>query len=121
MTGVKPDFNVATGTLTIPDLEGVEYRINGHVVEGEVQLDKTTVVTRSAKRGYKLAKGAEKVFKFEVSKRQLETDDVNVDVEVVTEDDPKPAEAIEGLSAGSTPQSPGQDSGRGFNRGSVNR
>ena len=72
MTGVKPEFDSSTNTLKIPDLEGVEYRIGGHLVEGEVKIDKNTTVLRSAKPGFELAKGAETVFKFVVAKDEAE-------------------------------------------------
>lgn len=117
MTTIKPTFNAGTSTISIPTVEGVDFKIGGQIVEGDVEISKNTVVRRFAKPGFKLAKGSETEFKFVVS----EPAEKPAEVEVKTEDKPKPAEAIEGLSAGNTPQSPGQDSGRGFGGGSVNR
>ena len=119
MTTIKPWFNAEAGTLTIPEVEGVDFKINGQIVEGDVQISKTTVVRRSAKPGFKLAKGSETEFEFVVPKDASKP--AEKPAEVKTEDKPKPAEAIEGLSAGNTPQSPAQDSGRGFSGGSINR
>lgn len=112
MTGVKPDFNTSTQVITIPDLEGVEYLVNGRPVEGEVKIERTTVVHRRAKRGYQLAKGAETVFKFEVPKKEKSAD---VKVDKVVVDDNKVDEAADPVvvtSPGNTSENPAQGSPR---------
>lgn len=110
MTGVKPDFDSATNTLTIPDLDGVEYRIGGKVVEGQIEIRQNTTVRRSAKPGYQLARGAEKVFEYKVSKAEPKPAETDVEVDVDKVEDP--ADPVEVTSPGNTPENPAQGTPR---------
>jgi hypothetical protein len=55
VTATEPAYNSATDTVTIPTVTGVEYRINGEVVTGDVVLTEDTIVTANATVGYQLA------------------------------------------------------------------
>jgi hypothetical protein len=48
-----PTYDSATDTITIPTVNGVEYRINGEPVIGSVVITEDTVVTAVPVAGYK--------------------------------------------------------------------
>lgn len=48
-----PTYNPTTKVITIPTVVGVEYRINGEVVSGDVTITKDTVVTARPTSGHK--------------------------------------------------------------------
>lgn len=111
----KPSFDEATKTITIPEVDKVVHTINGVPVTGDVKINRTTTVRISAAQGYKLAKGVQTDYKFVVSKDEPKVAEKSV------EDQPNPAPPVEGLTAGSDPQAPGQDSGRRVSGGSFPR
>lgn len=70
-------FDSETHVLTVPAVDGVVYTIGGRVVEGEVQLDKTSVVHASSLPGYSFPKGAQKEFEYVVEPIVFEPGDVD--------------------------------------------
>ena len=55
VVATAPTFDTATNTLTIPNITGVEYTIDGEVVTaGEVEIDETVDVVARATDGYYL-------------------------------------------------------------------
>ena len=87
MSNLKPSFNSSTNTISIPDVEGVEFLIGGKPVEGDVVIRRDTRVRVRAERGYVLAKGSELEYRFEASKL-----DAPKEVETVPDEQPKPAD-----------------------------
>lgn len=65
MSKTAPTFE--NNVITIPDVPGVEYKINGYPVKGQVEIQTDTQVSVRAERGYKLAPSVqqEHEFKFE--------------------------------------------------------
>ena len=57
-TATQPSFNGATDTITIPDVEGVEYTINDEPVTGDVHITGPTEVVAHPELGYYLATGS---------------------------------------------------------------
>lgn len=53
VTPTAPTFNAETGVITIPNVTGVEYQINGVAVTGTVTITVPTVVEARALAGYK--------------------------------------------------------------------
>lgn len=49
-----PQFDADTNTISLPAVKGVEYKIDGYPVEGEVKIVRDTTVSVRAARGYKL-------------------------------------------------------------------
>lgn len=92
-------FDSDTNVLTVGSVEGVNYFIKGRRVEGEVQLDKTTVVTAKPAPGRTFPKGTVSEFKFEVGE---------------TESDPvaQNADPVDADTAGSTPENVAQQSSK---------
>jgi hypothetical protein len=52
VTPVAPTYNSTTDLVTIPDVEGVVYKINGVVVTGDVPITTDTVVTANPEATY---------------------------------------------------------------------
>lgn len=84
-------FDSDTNVLTVAAVDGVNYFIRGRRVEGEVKLDKTTVVTAKPAPGRSFPKGTVSEFKFEVGE---------------TKPDPvaQNADPVDENTAGSTPE-----------------
>jgi hypothetical protein len=52
---VEPTYDAATDTVTIPTVTGVDYRIDGEIVTGNVVITEDTVVTATPQNGYVFA------------------------------------------------------------------
>jgi hypothetical protein len=53
-TAAQPTYTSSTHTIAIPVTTGIDYRINGAIVAGNVVITKNTVVTATPKVGYTL-------------------------------------------------------------------
>lgn len=53
VTPTAPTYNATTDTITIPNVTGVVYKINGEVVSGSVVITTDTVVTANPAPGYR--------------------------------------------------------------------
>lgn len=105
---VEPEFS--GNTITIPEREGVDYRVGGRVVTGELEIKKRTVVTRSAKPGFKLAKGAVTSFVFTPEEAE-KPKDVQSNGDPADKNQVKdPAQPVVATLAGSDAQNPAQGS-----------
>ncbi len=51
-TPTGPSFNGTTNTITIPNITGLDYRIDGDVVSGDVVITEDTEVTATPETGY---------------------------------------------------------------------
>lgn len=51
-TPVSPSFDGETNTITIPNTEGIDYKVDGVVKTGKVTISKNAEVTATAKKGY---------------------------------------------------------------------
>lgn len=80
-------FDESTNTLTVGSVEGVVYTIGGKPVEGDIVLDKDTVVRAIPAPGYVFTRGVETEFKFEISK---DIPDVDPDEDEPTEENTSP-------------------------------
>lgn len=117
-TSENLEFDESTNTLLVGEVEGVIYKIGGREISGEVQLDKTTVVRAYPAPGFVFPKGVDREFRFEVKKDQGEN---------VKSEEKKPVEAEKPApvdtpanTAGTTPQSPGQDAAQADARTGTN-
>ena len=95
-----PRFDESSNTITIPEVEHVEYLIGGLPVKGEVVIKKNTTVRVRAKRGYVLADSVEKEHRFTAAKLD--------DPKGSSDEKPAPAEPVVVDTAGSTPENAGQ-------------
>lgn len=62
---VNPTYNSSTKTITIPNVPGLIYEINGSAVSGDVTITEDTVVTVKAAPGYKLEQPTDDDWLFE--------------------------------------------------------
>ena len=58
-TPTAPSYNATTDNITIPTVTGVEYRIGGDVVTGDVHITANTLVTANPTAGYYFPEGAD--------------------------------------------------------------
>lgn len=65
-----PSFDEATNTISIPENKGVEYKIRGQLVTGDVEIHRTTVVRVSAAPGRVLHDSVETEHTYEVDKAE---------------------------------------------------
>lgn len=63
---VRPTFDSATDTITIPSVTGVVYLIDGEVVTGNVVITEDTVVKARPASGYRFTNTSDDDFTFEV-------------------------------------------------------
>jgi hypothetical protein len=62
VTPEAPGYDEVTHTLTIPNVTGVQYSITGIIVNGQFQINATTVVHAAPLPGYKFPPGTEDYF-----------------------------------------------------------
>lgn len=96
-------FDKETNTLTVNDVEGVEYRVGSKVLSGEVKLNKTTTVKAYPVRGRVFPHGVEREWTFEVDSSEKSSDEKPTEV-----NDP----SVPAATAGSTPESTGQQASK---------
>jgi hypothetical protein len=102
MSDLKPSFDSSTNTITVPDVEHVEFLIAGRPITGDVEIKRNTTVRVRAERGFVLDKSVEREHRFEVSKKESAP-------EAKTEEKPSETVAPE-VTAGNTPGNPAQGS-----------
>lgn len=106
-------FDDSTNTLTVTDVDGIDYRIGGKVIEGDVKLTKDTVVTARPQPGYTFSKGAQTQFEFEVNQELVEQERSDAiqaarnDSADGDSDSAKPARPVQTRSSGSGDVAPG--------------
>lgn len=106
-----PTFNKETSTISLPEVDGVEYSINGRAVSDDVEIEKTTVVSLSPKPGYVFAKGKQTEYKFYV-----DPDSSTAEVVGEPHKGDVAADAVDVTSPGNTPESPTQGTARSNTR-----
>jgi hypothetical protein len=106
MSDLKPSFDSSTNTITVPDVEHVEFLIAGRPITGDVEIKRNTTVRVRAERGFVLDKSVEREHRFEVSKKETAPE---AKTEEKTEEKPSETVAPE-VTAGNTPGNPAQGS-----------
>lgn len=97
-------FDPDTNTLTVGNVQGVEYTVNGQKVEGEVKITRKTLVRARPLPGYVFKRGVNSDFFFEpnVGSSEKEVEQANPDISGVQEDQPTEGEQATDWSVDAT-------------------
>lgn len=117
MAASAPKFDADKNILTIPEVEHVVYTISGKPVSGQVEISQNTTVRVRAAQGYVLAKSVEREHHFEVNRK---VDPPKPDSDQDLKGAPEADDVTPAVTAGSTPQSPGQDAAQASARAGTN-
>ena len=117
MSGAVPSFDEGSNVITLPEVNGIVYTVNGQPVEGTLEIKKPTTVRVNAAQGLVLDKSVQKHHTFKPAKKEqpvAEGDDSKKSSETTksTEGDkPKNGDPVQ-TDDGGRPEAPQQSFGR---------